>query len=95
MDKRKSSFHLSPVLILVSAHTSIPPIVFDIVFRERVTVSSHFLSISNVVFRNSKLSDFQFLNSPTQPLNNCAEAEIDNYMCKLLDEISDKLGLSE
>ena len=51
--------------------------------------------ISNVVFRNSKLSDFQFLNSPTQPLNNCAEAEIDNYMCKLLDEISDKLGLSE
>lgn len=49
--------------------------------------------ISQTVFKKSKLGDFQFLNPPDKPLNSCTEAEFDNYMCKLLDDISEKLEL--
>lgn len=51
--------------------------------------------ISNTAFLNSELKDFQFLNSPDKPLNSCEDPEFDEYMSKLLDDISKKLELAK
>lgn len=45
------------------------------------------------LFTRSKLSAYQSVNPPEKPLNACTEAEVDDYLCSLMDDIVTKMGL--
>lgn len=45
------------------------------------------------LFTRSKLANFQSVNPPERPLNACSEAEIDDYLCSLMDDIAIKMRL--
>lgn len=47
------------------------------------------------LFNLSNLSDFQSVNPPDRPLNACHEADIDKYFCKLMEDIIEKMNLSQ
>lgn len=45
------------------------------------------------LFKYSPISSFQSVNPPEKPLNACSDAEVDEYFCKLMEDIIDKLRL--
>lgn len=45
------------------------------------------------LFSRSPLSEFQAVNPPEKPLNACSDAEVDEYLYRLMDDIIIKLGL--
>lgn len=45
------------------------------------------------LFNRSPLSEFQAVNPPEKPLNACSDAQIDDYLYRLMDDIITKLGL--
>ena len=46
------------------------------------------------IFTNTKLSVFQSVNPPEKPLNACSEADVDEYLNKLMEDLIDKLELN-
>lgn len=47
------------------------------------------------IFPRSPISKFQSVNPPEKPLNACTEAEVDDYLYNLINDIIVKLGLDE